>query len=608
MPPEQVRPSARYVRACVLLERAALRLRLVKKNGAGSRKVVKERRGEREMMRELEMKLQIAQIGLRPGTVLAAAHAAAFIAMVLAAGIAASTFFLDARWLTVPSLFLAFAAPLLVRQAVLEQPSAAANKRAAEILRGSPSATNLMIMSLRHEPSVSKAIQFVSNGKGGFAKELRGCIWAVLMGRQTSFEESLQALGRKWESYSPELKTSLNAMVTASCEATDDGKRRALDRANHAMVAGAKKRIEEYALSLAAPSMIMFGLGILLPLMVGSFMPMLSWNLWSPQGEFEGGSMDQGETMTQTVFVMNVLFPAVAALVAISAVSRHPLESSGGDFEPRNRRNRGLALVVGVTALLCLLAFLHLGGMVRATALLAAATCPVAIWLVGANRPEDGSGSSSSKSGLEDVLFRLGARMQEGENFESAMNRVGAELDSPVGTSVRRLWLRSNVPGNDFESVADDEAGLHGQRNSLEGLKVVRRAASKDESSAGMLAMDLAAYLRDLNELETGLKNRLKPTISMMRMTAFALGPIVLGITFSIYLSLASMVGDGQGALDPEGFFLTLGLFLVEINVIVVYFVWGIEGGLDRKTLKHSTGLCLLASVLIFAATATVAS
>lgn len=603
---ERAWPRPRYERLCEKLERTAGRLRLAPVSGRG----LAHGRGEPVDPRldSLARTLEIAEIHLHPSAVVAAANAAAGISMILFALALAAVALLNGGAILAPVAFCLASVPLIVRQAVLEYPASVARKRAAETLKGSPSAANLMIMSLRHEPSLSKALQFASAGDGGFARELRGCLWAVLMGRKASFEESLQALGAKWEEYSPELKTSLNSMVTASCEATEAGRRRALDRANHAMIAGAKRRIEEYVLSLSAPAMLMFGLGILLPLMVGSFMPMLSWNLWPATTEVQGASGGSSGLDARTVFVMNILFPSIAALVAIGAVSRHPLERGRYAEEHVFAAYKWLVPALAATVLLSALAWFLLDGTEMAAGLLMATVCPTAIWLFASGMALRGHVGPGTEAKSEDVLFRVGARLQEGENLECALARVASELRGPTGSPVRSLLLRSSIPGYDPDSALEEECGLRGARNALEAFRVVRRAATKDEQSAGVLAMDLASYLTDLAELESGLKNKLRPTISMMRITAYALAPIVLGITFSIYLALASMTGHGASGQAPEAFFLTLGVFLVEINAVVVYFVWGIEGERDRGSLQRSTGACLLTSVLIFVATAMLAS
>ena len=132
--------------------------------------------------------------------------------------------------------------PLILREAILGFPSGAARRRAEEVLKDSTHATNLMIMSLEHEPSISKAMLFASRDDNSFSDELRRCVWSVVMGTCASFEESLHALGSRWARFSSELKATVNAMVTASCESTEEGRRRALDRANNAMIMGAKRR------------------------------------------------------------------------------------------------------------------------------------------------------------------------------------------------------------------------------------------------------------------------------------------------------------------------------------------------------------------------------
>lgn len=225
--------------------------------------------------------MDLAGLALAPGTLRLASKTLAIILCVALAPIALAGAVIGQPTLAAVLAFVSVTVPLISAQAVLAYPATLARKRASSVLRNSPEATNLMIMSLRHDSSVSKAIAFASKRKSPFSRELKRCVWGVVMGGHSSFEEALHGLGRRWAMFSTELNTSLDALVTASREPTQDGRRRALDRANSAMISGAKRRIEEYALSLSAPSMVMFALGILLPLMVGSFLPMLSWNLWS---------------------------------------------------------------------------------------------------------------------------------------------------------------------------------------------------------------------------------------------------------------------------------------------------------------------------------------
>ena len=529
------------------------------------------------------------------GVVAGAKGAAVLGAAASSAALAASLAFLG-RPSQLSALLLCAALPALCYLYFMSYPSSAARRRASEVMRGAADAVNLMVMGVRQDASLPRSIMFASGGGSAFAAELRRCMWEVVTGTHTGFEEALHALGCRWEGFSSELKTSLNAIVVASKEATDEGKRRALERANRAMVAGAKRRVEEYALSLSTPSMLLFGLGILLPIMVGSFMPMLSWDIWSGAA-LDGGPAASGGMAFETAVVMDLIFPAVALLVAMDAVSRRPVD--GPKDAAGGRGGRGWAAATALGAACSASAYWTLGLGDHAPLVLLAGTLPASAVLVASGRRRAARAASVDDE-VQDLLFRAGARMLEGDNFESAINEASeGAAGRPLG---RRLCLRAFVMGQGLDGAVDSEA--RGARsNPSEALKVVARASAKDEAGAGMLAMDIASYLRELSEIEAALKMRLRPTISMMRMTAHFLGPLVLGVTFGVFVSLASVAG-GDGSAAAGAMLLTLGLFLAEMNAAVCYFVWGIEGGRDRRDLERSTGMCVMVSQGVFVSTA----
>jgi hypothetical protein len=120
--------------------------------------------------------------------------------------------------------------------------------------------------------------------------------------------------------------------------------------------------------------------------------------------------------------------------------------------------------------------------------------------------------------------------------------------------------------------------------------------------------MDLAAYLKDLDDLVVALGMRLRPIVSMMKVTAYALAPVVLGVTFAMYISLSSIAGAGPDPRSASSFLLVLGVFLAQTNAAVMFFVWGMEGKRDRRELMASIGQSILCSEMIYSATALVAA
>lgn len=590
-----------YARACRVLERTGKPFDI---SAAKELANAKRGRGTRKgRLAALTADLEAGAVPCSAQVVVAAAKSlGALTGLVSGVGFVASLIFLGPSAQTAMAVMTAVC-PIIGHRSVLAFPASAARRRATELMRTSADAVNLMIMGVRQDASLPRAIEFASEGGSMFAEELRRCTWEVITGTHTGFEEAVHALGSRWERFCSELKTSLNAIVVASHEATEDGKRRSLERANRAMVTGAKRRVEEYALSLSTPSMLLFGLGILLPIMVGSFMPMLSWDIWSG-GELGEPIVQQGNRGIEIAMIMDVMFPVVALLVAMDAVSRRPVDRRGQVCRGAGGPNAWVAAAC-VGAAGSVVAYLVVGGGAHAPMVLLAGTLPASSVLVLLSPNRHGH-PTAEEDEVQDLLFKMGARLLDGDNFESALHR-SSETEKGHGESLgRRLCLRAFVMGQGFEGAIASETS--GERvNALEALKVVGRASTKDEEGAGMLAMDIASYIRELSEIESTLKMRLRPTISMMRTTAHVLGPIVLGVTFAIYVSLSSVAGGYGGSDIPDTMLLVLGLFLAEMNAVVCYFVWGIEGRWDTHDLARSMGACIMVSQLVFVSTTVLA-
>jgi hypothetical protein len=599
-----------YGRLCVGLERSG-RIVGISEERERRRLSAESRMAPRKMraLEELMNAIELGGLGVSAFCVLAAARTAALLAFTASGAVVCAACALSAPEWVLYLMVLLPTAPWVATVSLRTYPYKVAARRAGEILRYSTEGANLMIMSLRLDGSVANAIVFASGQDTAFSKELRRSVWAVLMGTCESFEDALHRLGVRWARYSGELRSAMNAMVTASREGSEEGRRRALERANGILVAGAKRRIEEYALSLSTPSMIIFSLGILMPLMVGSFLPMLSWDVWDIDSAVTNVSTDGGGwAVVQTVFVMNVLFPLLAFSVAADAVSKHPVDlGQVSDRVTRGHVGAAVAAACLSTATGIILSLLLLEGVPRSLALLGSAVLPLSLLLVHVGGRGYGPGRGGMRA-LEDLLFRAGARMVEGDNLQSAINAVGREPSDEGASIARSLSFRSNLMGHGLDSALEDEGPEGDGSGRLEALSVVAQAAQKDERAAGLLAMDLAAYLRDLGELESTLKNRLRPTLSMMNLTARFLGPIVLGVTYSIYLSLAAVASSGQGGIPPEVFLLVLGAFLAESNAVAAYFVSGVEGRGKAREVLRALGISLLASESIFATTALLAS
>jgi hypothetical protein len=581
-----------FLRACCLF--ASLDRRLPRSAKMGPHADARSTGPEADVRRQAELSADLARSSITTDAdnVRSAARGIAVATGVPLVVLSAFLFMFERLDLLALSVSLSVILPILAREAFLSYPRVVAARRGSRVARTSTDDLTLMIMSLRHEPSLPKAMALAARRGSEFAAELRESIWSVISGVHSTFEEALHDLAKKWVGHCDELKPAIRAMITASCEATEAGRRRALDRANDALVTGAKCRIEEYTISLSAPSMILFGIGILLPLMVGSFLPMLSWDIWSTDSMHtppdETGSSG---VLLQTVVLMNLVFPAIAFLVAFGAVSKHPMARSFIRSRCICHTRPAVEIcaafscsLAGVAASLVLL-----DGPGEYVLCVLSASVPASLLLTVQGSHALSRGDRDQREHLEDLLFSAGAKMVDGENLEAALH--GSRSDRYSQGPVR-------MAGDDIHLNGGERQPPDEWSNEERALEVVIEAASKDEVQAGILAMDLAGYVREVAELEAVLKRRLKPTLSMMRLTTHALAPIMLGVTHTIYVSLAS-IGGGASNLSPGELFVTLAAFLIEINAVVAYFAWGIGDRRRLGTLAYSIGTCTLIAVLI---------
>ena len=542
--------------------------------------------------------LERSAIPLDADTLLAAARGLAAATMGSFATFLALSLILEWLDLAASSAFLLVAVPILSREAMLSYPKVVASKRALLIARSSTDDVSLMVMSLRHEPSLPKAMATAARRGSEFGSELRECVWRVITGVHSTFEDSLSQLAVRWQDCCAELKPAIRALITASCEGTEAGRRRALDRANEALVAGAKRRIEEFTLALSAPSMILFGIGILLPLIVGAFLPMLSWDMFADDEGVSRGGIGTKGMIVPTVILMNLVFPTIALLVALDAISKHPMARQHIRYQGAIRSvcpMLGIFVAITSSILGATAAIVFLDGEAEYVLGFLAASMPVGILLI-----IHGSGAATSndrgrREQLEDLLFNAGARMVDGENLEAAVQAASADMKAGSLPAAMR-WDSAGEPRRRGDELNEERA-----------LAVVIAAADKDETQAGILAMDLAGYARDIAELEAVLRRRLKPTLTMMRMTTHALAPVMLGVTHAIYISLTS-IGGGSGGLSPGTLFVVLATFLVEINAIVAYFAWGVGDRRRSSSLAYSVGTCIVTAVLVMSAVVMVAA
>ena len=551
----------------------------------------------------MEQALHFAGLAVEPHEVLALATLAAIsfglpiAAVVLAVNLLAGAF--------VPWTSMLVLAPLLAAHAILGHPATRAKRLRLAALGETPEAVSYLAMSLRVRPSLDRAIAFAGDHtEGPFAVHLRRVLWDVHLRTRTRIEDAFLRLADEWGEWNEELKRALYAIAHAVREGSRDGLPRALDRARDLVFEGTRRRWQDYAAGLKGPTTALFALGVLLPLIIGSMLPLLSLSSFSPTS-LEIPDPPPGDPLPWIV-LLDVVFPAATFAFAHHVASRRPGLAVGARPLAWNARV-GLALAPAPAAVI---AGLVLPSSVSPLLVLGGVVAGVSLALFTATNKAQGERKRTDalEEAFPDALFQLGSRLGEGRGLEDAFFAVADGLGrTPAGDLFARIARSLRLGGGTVE------AALFGPRGALRdvrcrtvraSLRMAVDLATKDPQTAGRALLEMSAHLRDLRGVERDLRAELRPTVDAMRATATFFAPVVLGVTGALYGLLArAFASVASLPMPPATFHAALGVYLLLATGAIQHFATRIDTGGDPGAFGAALARALPVAYGVFAVT-----
>jgi Flp pilus assembly protein TadB len=522
-----------------------------------------------------------------------------------------------------------------------------------------PEIVNYLVISMRLNPSLDRAIEFAAeNAEGPMASSLRKVLWDVYLRKYDTVEQSLLAFADEWGTV-PEFeqfKRGLYGIRAAQLESSEEGRKQALDKASETVTNGSRYHIEEYANTLSAPAMVLFGLGVMLPLILGAMLPMAS-----------SMSSSGGLSVFEILLLFDIIFPCLILGYSWWVVGNRP-GTTPPPVIPDHRSKRFIAgtWIVAILSSIILFAIGILkwtsdgdGAQYLATIIiLGAFILPTSIiTLSGTNkRMKNRKDIISIEDEFPDALFQLGSRIAEGKPVERAIRDVGKSMgeSSKTGDLMGQISHRTLISSASLNESLFGSDGLldkYPSKTVKASMQTVVDVSSKDSVTAGRAIMGVSGYIRDLRSLEQDVRMKLGETMSMMETTARFFAPLVLGVTCAIFFLVANVstqipVGafsadagslsgssggpdrdfdniadskdicpDKGGRVDDDGcpippgiqpwqFLAIIGFYLMFLTVVIAYFTSSIKSGEDLLERRYSTGTALLVGYMVFALTA----
>lgn len=492
-----------------------------------------------------------------------------------------------------------------------------ARKRRLQVLYDVPLAVGAMAISLQATPSLSEAVELAGRVTGeGLSRELKGIRRRAMAGAAESLEEEIRSLAERVGEESPQFKEALLKIVSASLERGEESIRRESEMAVSEAQEGLRVSMRKYAHSLRTPTLILFSMGVMLPLMLVAILPLTG---------------SGAEDVPKTILFFNVALPLATALYGAMILSKRPPFSRP---LPEGVQDRG-ALLYPLLLLFLLLSALLIQRRLMGVpsiylSMQAVMGTSAAVSLAGAVLYLPGRKETKRSLELEEelpeALYYIGSSMSEGESFERALRRAHEHMKAPV---VQGL-LEGALSRLTREKVSLKDA-FFGEGGVLQdypspltrsSMMITVYAVEKNPEATGRLLVAYSSFLKGLKRIKEDMLEELSSTVGMMEATAAIFAPLILGITVSMYGAFAENM-RGLGGLSTGGFgplatytpipeatfLLIAGAYLIFITSFLSYFTGQVrsreEGALRFRSLFRNPIISSVIFVLSFVITRT---
>ncbi len=525
--------------------------------------------------------------------------------------------------------------PFLLYIYLYNYPFWLSNRLRIQALGRAPETVYYMVMSMRLNPSLDIAVRYASeNVDEPLAGSLKKVLWDVHTKVRSSIEDAFMAFADEWGHWNEDFKRAMYSIRMAPMERTDEGLSKSLEKGLETILSSTRKRIEEFATAMQSPTTVLFAFGILLPMIIGAMLPLIflanigsfgSATALQATGGANGLPNQQlpGYEILAVnvgfVLLIGVLFPLMAYIYSAQVLSKRPgtiKPPHPGEVQESVSRSSVFGISIGLGAGVGATSYLFYAGWLGSVfvplailPIVAGIGCGLSLYYFLGSRDSYAAMRSLQRleNELPDALFQVGNRITEGMSLERALERTA---DSMTGTEVavffKRIIHAMRVTGLPAEqAIFGGPKGpglieLYPSRLVRVSLKALLEATSKGPEAVGRTVVPMSDYLNQIRQVDRTLTNALKPTTAMMRATAFALSPMILGMTGALYLLLSNTIAGGSLSVPIPIFFAVLGAFLIEMVAVISYFTIGVESGGDPISLRMMVGKYLWIAVTVF--------
>ena len=441
-----------------------------------------------------------------------------------------------------------------------------------------PTAVGMMSVVIESGGSLDSAVREVaSKGPGNAGKAFSAIVHDADVRGSPDIRSGLRSLTSVLPKELAFFRRSVHMLMAASEMASGPEKTRILKDATDTSINGLRETGEAYGSSLSNPCMAIFGLGIMVPMILMSILPILQM----------GGMFSESMGLGPVVVTTLVIVPACVLCVTLSIRKKDPFATGRGD-----REWRSLSPLISSVPL-ALIGWNFTGDIVQTFVFSAVPACALTFAVLHPSQKRERDRADKERF-LKDSVFELGNRLISGENFENA---AAGALDTRKETSpIADLFRKEAVlcRGDVRSAIMSAIGGT--SRVASDAYCEVYDASRRDVGEAGRLAISIGRQMQDQEAVNKGISNKLKSVFDMMTTTAAVFAPMVLGLSVAMLKPLSEI----SDAADLTGTSAVIAVYLAELCALMAFLTAAHKGGCGVSNMVYRFSMMLPLSMAVF--------
>ncbi len=516
-----------------------------------------------------------------------------------------------------------------------------------------PEILSYLVMYLKLVPNLENSVKFAAaESSTSLAADLRKLVWDMEIRLYHGINDAIIHFAIRWGHWSEYFKRSLHLIQSSIQEREEASRIITLDRALDVSLEGTKETMNQFANHLHQPTVILYSVGIMIPLSLVAMLP-------------AAGLVGLRISIVQIALIYNILLPLFVYLYTRKILLSRPAAFHPSNIpmdHPTllkiNKRKLffesiAIGIMVSVPGIIFLLipilgsvdspnTFIHFlisdQGLpsyfpVTLFFIWGIATA-VSLYCLRVYHPYKKVRDEMKQMEKEfsDALYILGKRISEEKSPEESFAYAAQILQ---GTKIAEVFAQTSY------NLTTRHTSFHDALYSIEygslrhvysdRIKAILRlfveGTKKSQRAVSASVIRIADHLKQLQEVEKKITDMLYELTSTLRSTVTMFAPLIAGVTLAITTMISSILQSIQATqsseidlgssstfsaaaglfmtenIRPEYFVLVIGIFLIELVILLIRFTNGLNDGDDTATFMYSLGKTMPWSITIFSIT-----